>query len=278
MKPNSPRPATRKTQGLPDRVATILRSRFRLRPRLGIVLGSGFQGVLGAMEVKAGISCSKLPGFSRPSVPGHEGKIVWGKLGGVDVVALAGRVHFYEGHTLDAVTFGIRVLARLSVESVLITNAAGGLNPRFRVGDFMILADHINFMGVNPLRGATPGDADRFVDLTQAYDSGLRTLLLRAGRGTRIPLREGVYLAVSGPSYETPAEIRAFRRLGAEPPEVIVARQQGVRVAALSCITNLAAGIGRGGLHHEEVLAAGARVSEKASRLLERFASLYGSH
>jgi purine-nucleoside phosphorylase len=249
---------------------------------LGIILGSGFQGVLGAMQVKAEIPCSELPGFPRPSVPGHEGKVVCGKLGQVDVVAVAGRVHYYEGHNLDAVTFSIRVLARLGVESVVITNAAGGLNPRFRVGDFMVLADHINFMGVNPLRGPTRGNVTRFVDMTLAYDGGLRTLLRRAGRDTRIPLREGVYLAVSGPSYETPAEIRAFRRLGADAvgmstvPEVIVARQLGVRVAGLSCITNMAAGIGVGGLHHQEVLAAGARVSEKASRLLERFASLYG--
>lgn len=185
---------------------------------------------------------------------------------------------------MEAVTFGVRVLAGLGVDSVVITNAAGGLNPRFRVGDFMLLTDHINFMGVNPLRGNPPPGRSRFVDLTEAYDPGLQSLLRRAARQTRVPLRQGVYMAVSGPSYETPAEIRAFRRLGADAvgmstvPEVMVARQLGLRVAGLSCITNLAAGIGGKPLDHGEVLETGVRVSQQAARMLEQFAILYGNH
>jgi purine-nucleoside phosphorylase len=199
------------------------------------------------------------------------------------VIVLAGRVHYYEGHNMEAVTFGVRILAELGVESVLVTNAAGGLNPKFRVGDFMMLSDHINCMGVNPLRGEARPDRARFVDLTEAYDPGLQSLLRRAARRIQLPLRRGVYMAVSGPSYETPAEIRAFRRLGADAvgmstvPEVIVARQQGLRVAGLSCITNLAAGIGGKPLDHAEVLETGARVSRQASRLLQHFATLYGN-
>jgi purine-nucleoside phosphorylase len=185
---------------------------------------------------------------------------------------------------METVTIGMRLLAVLGVESVLVTNAAGGLNPRHRVGDFMMLTDHINFMGTNPLRTARASAGNRFIDLTQAYDLELQRLLRRAARLAGIRLRQGVYLAVSGPSYETPAEIRAFRRLGADAvgmstvPEVLVARQDGVRVAGLSCITNLAAGIGADALNHEEVLQTGSQVAAKAGRLLAHFASLYGEH
>jgi len=265
------------------RSAAAIQRKSRQQPRLGIILGSGFQGVLDAIQPTAEIPYSKLPDFPKPSVPGHTGKVVCGTLGAIHVVALAGRVHFYEGHSMEAVTFGVRVLAQLGVESVLVTNAAGGMNARHRVGDLMMLTDHINFMGVNPLRGAAGVSGNRFVDLTQAYDTGLQALLRRAARQVRVPLRQGVYLAVTGPSYETPAEVRALRRLGADAvgmstvPEVIAARQEGLRVAGLSCITNLAAGIGGAPLNHEEVLAAGAQVSAKASRLLQRFASLYGN-
>jgi purine-nucleoside phosphorylase len=266
------------------RAAAVLQRVARPPVRLGVILGSGFQGVLGAMESTATVPYSKLPGFPRPAVPGHEGKVVCGRLGGIPIVVLAGRAHYYEGHAMEAVTFGVRVLAQLGVESLLITNAAGGLNPRHRVGDFMMLTDHINLMGVNPLRGVPVRDGSGFVDLTRAYDPGLQTVLRRAARRARVALRQGVYLAVSGPSYETPAEIRAFRRLGADAvgmstvPEVIAARQHGVRVAALSCITNLAAGIGGEALDHAEVLATGARVSRAATRLIEAFATFYGEH
>ena len=268
---------------LPGRAATIVRRKARRRPRLGVILGSGFQGVLTAMRATAAIPYSDLPGFPKPSVQGHEGRVLCGQLGGTETVVLAGRVHYYEGRSMEDVTFGVRVLAQLGVESVLITNAAGGINPRFHVGDFMMLTDHINFMGVNPLRGVNAGGATRFADMTQAYDPELQTLLRRAGRSAKVPVRQGVYLAVCGPCYETPVEIRAFRRLGADAvgmstvPEVIAARQHGVRVAAVSCITNLAAGLGDEPLAHGDVLATGARVSERAARLLEHFANLYGN-
>lgn len=183
---------------------------------------------------------------------------------------------------MEAVTFATRTLAGAGVTDVLVTNAAGGLNRRFRPGDFMVLTDHINLMGANPLRGPALPGLPRFVDLTRAYDDGLSGLLRRAGRNAGLKLRAGVYLAVSGPSYETPAEIRAFARLGADAvgmstvPEVIVARQCGLRVAGVSCITNLAAGRGRNPLSHAEVLETAERAKHRAAGFLKTFAQLYG--
>lgn len=176
----------------------------------------------------------------------------------------------------------VRTLAAFGIRDLLLTNAAGGINKQFCPGDFMVLTDHINFMGTNPLRGPEVPGLPRFVDLTHAYDAKLSSLLHRAGRACGTKLRRGVYLAVSGPSYETPAEIRAFARLGADAvgmstvPEVIAGRQCGLRVAAISCITNLAAGIGRSELSHAEVLQTAGRVRILAADLLERFATFYG--
>ena len=183
---------------------------------------------------------------------------------------------------MERVTFATRTLAAYGITDLLLTNAAGGVNRKFRAGDFMVLTDHINFMGANPLRGAPVPNLPRFVDLTRAYDEGLGRLLRRASQACGARLRSGVYLAVSGPSYETPAEIRAFARLGADAvgmstvPEVIVARQCGLRVAAVSCITNLAAGRDSQTLSHAEVLETAERVSKLAAQMLEQFAKLYG--
>lgn len=266
----------------PQIAATRLRRFCRWRPPLAIVLGSGFQRVLRELEDGRRIPYSRLPGFPPTGVSGHAGELWEGRLGGTPVLVLSGRAHFYEGHSMGQVTFAVRALAAFGVRDLLLTNAAGGINPRFRPGALMLLCDHINFMGTNPLRGpATPG-RPQFVDLTRAYDPELGALLERAGRRCGVRLRRGVYLAVCGPSYETPAEIRAFRRLGADAvgmstvPEVIVARQCGLRVAALSCITNPAAGLSRHPLSHEEVLETGRRVQSLAARLLKTFAELYG--
>jgi purine-nucleoside phosphorylase len=182
------------------------------------------------------------------------------------------------------VTFPVRALATFGIRDLLLTNAAGGVNRRFRPGDFMLLTDHINLMGVNPLRGEAAPDLPRFVDLTRAYDSGLNRLLRRAARACGLRLQAGVYLAVSGPSYETPAEVRAFARLGADAvgmstvPEAIVARQCGLNVAAVSCITNLAAGRGKQSLSHAEVLETAEKVQNLAALLLKNFVKLYGKN
>ena len=185
---------------------------------------------------------------------------------------------------MERVTFAVRALAAYGITDLLLTNAAGGINRKFRAGDFMVLTDHINLMGANPLRGPAIPGLPRFVDLTRAYDTKLSASLASAARASKIKLQRGVYLAVSGPSYETPAEIGAFARLGADAvgmstvPEAIVARQCGLRVAALSCITNLAAGISKSPLSHEEVLETGERVKKTGAKLLKHFANIYGRH
>jgi purine-nucleoside phosphorylase len=266
----------------PQTAAARLKKISRLRPTLAVVLGSGFHHALTKLRVDKKISCAKIPGFPKPTVSGHAGELFFGHFGKTPALVLSGRAHFYEGHSMERITFAVRALAAFGIRDLLLTNAAGGINKNFRAGDFMILTDHINFMGTNPLRGAAIPGLPRFVDLTETYDKKLRGLLFRAGRICKVNLRRGIYLAVCGPSYETPAEIHAFAKLGADAvgmstvPEAIVARQCGLRVAGISCITNLAAGIGRGNLSHAEVLETAERVKKSGAQLIKNFAELYG--
>lgn len=245
-------------------------------PELALVLGSGFQDVLGGFEVERSVSFHELPGFPRPTVRGHSGTLARASIEGLECLVCCGRAHYYEGHPMEAVTFPVRALAACGVRQLLLTNAAGGIDPKYRPGDFMLLADHINFMGASPLRGMEA--PRRFVDLSAAYSPGLRQQFLRAARRAKVRLHQGVYLAVAGPNYETPAEIRAFARLGASAvgmstvPEVLMARAFGLEVAAISCITNPAAGLRRQTLSHEEVLRAGKASAAAALRLLREFA------
>ena len=255
----------------------VLRSELSLVPRLAIVLGSGFQRALDGLPEEREIPYVKIPGFSRPTVAGHAGRVVLTRMGKLHLIALYGRSHYYEGLDMAEVTFPIRVLSEIGVKDLILTNAAGGISSRLRAGQFMCITDHINMLGVNPLRGKNPS----FTDLSVVYDPELTKLWGRAARQSGTPLASGVYLAVPGPSYETPAEIRAFGRLGADAvgmstvPEAIVARQCGMRVSALSCITNLAAGRSRKPLSHEEVLEMGQRAAKTAANLLRKFLILY---
>ncbi|MEI9961140.1 MAG: purine-nucleoside phosphorylase [Limisphaerales bacterium] len=266
----------------PQTAAARLKKVSPLHPTLAIVLGSGFHHALTELRVAKKISYAKIPGFPKPTVSGHAGELFYGHLGKTPVLVLSGRAHFYEGHEMERVTFATRTLAAFGITDLLLTNAAGGLNKKFRAGDFMVLTDHINLMGANPLRGTQYKDLPRFVDLTQVYDLKLRGLLARAARVSKIKLQRGVYLAVSGPSYETPAEIRAYATLGADAvgmstvPEAVVARQCGLNVAGISCITNLAAGISKENLSHGEVLETAERVKVSAAQLIKNFAELYG--
>ena len=264
----------------PKNTAAILRDRTRLRPAFAIVLGSGFQHALTELKTEIEIPFPQLAGFLPVGVSGHAGKLLIGTFASVPVLILKGRAHFYEGHEMERVTFPMRVLAEFGVRSVLFTNAAGGINRRYRPGDFMIFEDHINGMGVDPLRGiVVPGRA-RFVDLTQVYDPRLSLLLKQATTEAKLRVHRGVYIAVPGPSYETPAEIRAYQLLGADAigmstvPEVIVARQCGMAVAALSCVTNLAARKGGEALSHVDVLAVADRKRPQIAAVLRRFAEL----
>lgn len=246
-------------------------------PELVVVLGSGFDGVRAALRWEREVPYARVPGFPQPAVPGHAGVAGVGWLAGRRLGVLAGRAHFYEGHDLETVTFPIRVLAQWGVRGVVLTNAAGGIHRRLRPGDFLLLRDHLNFMGAHPLRGSDGACGAGFVDLSAVYDAQWRALWRAAARETGVRLREGVYLAVSGPAYETPAEIRAFALWGADAvgmstvPEAIVARQCGLRVAGLSCITNRAAGLAARPISHAEVLAVAARIRTQAARLLEAF-------
>ncbi len=270
------------TKANPQAAAARLKKVSPLRPTLAIVLGSGFHHVLTELRVTKKISYAQIPGFPKPTVSGHAGELFFGHLGKTPVLVLSGRAHFYEGHEMERVTFATRTLAAFGITDLLLTNAAGGLNKKFKAGDFMVLTDHINLMGTNPLRGPAIAGLPRFVDLTEAYDKKLQELLFQAGKISKLKLQQGVYLAVSGPSYETPAEIRAFATLGADAvgmstvPEAIAARQLGLRVAAVSCITNLAAGISKANLSHAEVLETAERVKKSGAALIKNFAGLYG--
>lgn len=266
----------------PKTSAKRLQCASKLRPRLAIVLGSGFHCVTNALKMDANLPYAKLPGFIQSGVTGHRGEALIGLLSGVPLLLLNGRSHYYEGHSLVQVTFPIRVLAEYGVESVLFTNAAGGINRKFRPGDFMLFKDHINLIPDNPLRGEVPEGLERFIDLSKTYDAGLANTMRAAARTAKATLHQGVYLALPGPNYETPAEIRAFAKLGADAvgmstvPEVLVARQHGLSIAALSCITNAAAGISKEGLSHDEVLDTVGKNSSKAQRLIIEFTKRHG--
>ena len=228
---------------------------------------------------------AEIPHFPRSTVEGHMGRIVAGLLGGVPVVVMQGRVHFYEGYSPEEVTFPLRVLGALGIRAVVLTCAAGGIAEGYQVGQLVALGDHINLMGWNPLIGPNeprfafrPGAGLRFPDMTEAYSKALRSLAKQAALEEGFALDEGVYLAVSGPSFETPAEIRAFRALGATlvgmstVPETIVARHMGIEVLGLACVANLAAGLGATALSHQEVFETGRQVEQRLSRLLQRLA------
>jgi purine-nucleoside phosphorylase len=253
------------------------------RPGVGIVLGSGLGAAADSVTDRVVVPYAQIPHFPQATVEGHSGRLVAGSLGGVPVVILQGRVHYYEGYTPAEVTFPMRVLGALGIRAVILTNAAGGIQGGYSIGDLVTLSDHINFMGWNPLTGPNeprfsciPAAALRFFDMTEAYSKRLRALARQAAAEEGFEMAEGVYVATPGPSFETPAEIRAFQTLGATlvgmstVPETIVARHMGVEVLGISCVTNLAAGLSETPLSHEEVFAAGRRVERRLANLLIR--------
>lgn len=241
--------------------AAALQAHLPQQPAVGIVLGSGLGELARQLEQPVAVPYGELPGFAQSTAPGHAGRFVAGRLAGKPVLCMQGRLHFYEGHPMQAIAFPIRVMKELGVRTLILTNAAGGVNTSFSVGDLMVIEDHINFMGQNPLTG--PNDeavGPRFCDMTFAYTPALRQLAFQVAARQGVTLQKGVYLGYMGPSYETPAEIRAFRALGADAvgmstvPEVIAASHCGLDVLAVSLITNMAAGIEKKKLSGEEVI------------------------
>ena len=258
--------------------AVIAKKAPGFSPKLGIILGSGLGAFADSLERSTSISYSELPDFPTSSVHGHAGRLVLGFRGGVPVVAMQGRVHFYEGYEPWQVAFPARVLCRLGIKHLTVTNAAGGINLSFKVGDLMAITDHLNLSGFNPLVGKNvEALGPRFPDMSHAYDPPSLEVLRAAAKAEGVNLREGVYASLSGPSYETPAEIRMLRTLGADTvgmstvPEVIVASHMGVKVTGISCVTNLAAGIGKNALSHDEVSETANLVAGTFQKLIGRF-------
>ncbi|MBI4470416.1 MAG: purine-nucleoside phosphorylase [Acidobacteria bacterium] len=269
--PVSPVPSSHYQQA-----AAYLRRRAGRPLEVAVVLGSGLGEFADQLKNRVEIPYSAIPHFPRSTIEGHVGQLVIGSSSGVSVAAMQGRFHYYEGYAMEQVTFPIRVFGLLGIKSLVLTNATGGINLKFKPGALMLMTDHINFMGVNPLRGANNEDfGPRFPDMSEVYSKRLLSLARREAKRLRISLEEGVYVAVGGPSFETPAEIRAFRSLGGDAvgmstvPEALVARHMGLEVLGISMISNAAAGVLNQPLDHREVLAMGRRVGGTLTRLLQ---------
>jgi purine-nucleoside phosphorylase len=265
-----------------EEAVAFVRGKSSLQPEVGVILGSGLGNVVDAVEVETSIPYGDIPGARASTVVGHQGRMILGRARGTSVVVMQGRVHFYEGYEMDEVMFLSRVLGRLGIKKLIVTNAAGGINTAFSPGDLMLISDHINFMGVNPLRGKNIEELGvRFPDMSDAYAGSLRAIAKEVAAAQGLKVQEGVYLGLSGPTYETPAEIRAFRVLGADAvgmstiPEVIAASHMQIPALGISCITNMAAGILNQKLSHQEVIDTTTRVQKEFTELvlgvLERF-------
>ena len=260
-----------------EHAARIIRSRTTETPRIAIILGSGLGAFADDFENAVSIPYEDITGFPRSTAEGHAGRLVIGKIDQVPLMAMQGRVHFYEGYSLEQVTFPIRVFKLLGIKTLILTNASGGVNVQFSQGALMIISDHLNLLGDNPLRG--PNDTrfgPRFPDMTAVYSPELQEIVIEEAKALNVEVRRGIYAALAGPSYETPAEIHLMRTLGADAvgmstvPEAIVARHMDLEVLGISCITNMAAGISDEPINHDDVMATGDRVRETFTQLLRK--------
>jgi purine-nucleoside phosphorylase len=275
MSSTSPPPSSLYDQAC--EAAVFIATRTSLNPTIAVVLGSGLGGLASQLEGPIAIPFAEIPHFAQPTAIGHSGRLLVGTLNGVPIAVMQGRLHAYEGYSSDEVTFPVRALGRLGIRTLIVTNAAGGIRETYEQGQLVLISDQINFTGCNPVSG--PNDDRfglRFFDMSEAYSLALRRLAQAAALEQDFVLEEGVYLGLLGPSFETPAEIRAFRTLGADlvgmstVQETIVARHMGIEVLGISCVTNMAAGIQTEPLNHEEVLETGKRVEARLARLLTR--------
>lgn len=267
-----------------DEAAEAVRKRHPVPPTVGVVLGSGLGAFGDSLQKLTKVPYAEVPHLPQARVAGHAGNLCLGRAGSVAVACLQGRVHMYEGHSAADAVFGVRLLARLGCKAILLTNAAGGLNSEMHPGDLMLIEDHLNLTGQNPLSGPNEDDlGPRFPDMTHTYDPALRALARQAAAGLEMTLRAGVYAALSGPSYETPAEIRMLRTLGADAvgmstvPEMIALRHMRIPAAAISCITNMAAGLSGVELSHTEVEATAAQTRDRFVQLLTAWVEAVGS-
>lgn len=257
-----------------NRAADYLKTRLP-RADIAIVLGSGLAELANMLQDKIVVDYRDIPGFPQPTVLGHSGQLICGKVGGKMIYAFSGRFHYYEGHDPQTVVRHVRVMGVMGCSTLILTNASGGVNTGFAAGDLMLITDHINLMGFNPLRGVNHEPwGPRFPDMSEAYDREYREMALQVASEQGVTLRQGVYCGLAGPNFETPAEIRMLRTLGADAvgmstvPETLAARHLGLRVLGISCVTNMAAGVLPQKLSHEEVFAAGKRAEKKFSALL----------
>lgn len=258
--------------------ASFIKSKTKIKPRIGIILGSGLGHFVQHMDIDATFPFHDIPHFIPPTVEGHSGNLILGSVEGVQIAALQGRLHYYEGHSMEIVAYPTRTLAALGIEILIVTNSAGGYGDGMNAGDFMVIEDHINMMGTNPLMGPNIKElGPRFPDMTEAYDRELLAVAERIFRSQKTFFHKGIYVGVTGPTYETPSEIKMFKMLGGKAvgmstvPEVIAANHMGLRVAAISCITNLAAGITKNKLTHEEVTETAKRVEKKFCSFLKEY-------
>ena len=263
-----------------EHAARIIRSRIKLEPRIAVVLGSGLGSFADDLEEAVAIPYPEIPGFVRSTAEGHAGRLVVGKIDQVPLLAMQGRVHYYEGYTLEEVTFPVRTFKLLGLRTIILTNASGGINVEFTPGTLMVITDHLNLFGDNPLRG--PNDdrfGPRFPDMSAVYSAELQEVVIEEARAMNVEVRRGVYAGLAGPSYETPAEINLFRIFGADAvgmstvPEALVARHMDMEVLGISCVTNMASGVTDEPINHEEVMAVGNQVSETFTELLRRVVS-----
>lgn len=265
-----------------EEARTYLLDKLGGQPDVAIIMGSGLSAVDEILTGAVRTNYVSIPHFPVPKVAGHRGQVIHGKVGNKTVVVFEGRVHYYEGNGMDEVTFCTRVIGRLGTSALLLTNASGAINPQFVRGQLMVIADHINLLGANPLRGSNEDRwGPRFVDQTEVYDLGLRRKLMAAADYCGVQMAEGVYAAMAGPSYETPAEIKFLRTIGADcvgmstVPEAIVARHMGMKVAGISMLANLAAGVSGKPINHEEVLETALQMNADIGMLMQRFFETY---
>ena len=254
--------------------AAYLKGKMHTSPETAIILGTGLGSLANEITEKYEIKYSDIPNFPVSTVEGHSGKLIFGKLGNKDIMAMQGRFHYYEGYSMKEVTFPVRVMRELGIKTLFVSNASGGTNPDFEIGDLMIITDHINYFPEHPLRGKNIPYGPRFPDMSEAYSKRMQQIIKKEAQKLGIPLKEGVYLQLTGPSYETPAEIRMYRTCGADAVgmstacETIAARHMGIEVCGISCITNLAAGMTSQHLNHQEVQQTADRVAEQFQELL----------